>query len=52
METTVNKTILPGGLTVVSERMPYVRSVSFGVWIKAGSCTDDRDLGGLAHFLE
>jgi len=32
--------------------MPHVRSVSFGVWIKAGSYTDDTCMGGLAHFLE
>ena len=48
----VNKTVLAGGLTVVSERIPSVRSVSFGVWVGAGSHTDDMKLPGMAHFIE
>ncbi len=32
--------------------MPHVRSVSFGVWIKAGSFTDTPAGSGLSHFLE
>ena len=28
---------LPNGLTVVMEHLPYVHSVSVGVWIKTGS---------------
>lgn len=52
MKNLVNKTVFPNGLKVVTERMPYVRSVSLGVWIKAGSRTDTIDRMGMAHFIE
>ena len=32
----VRRTILPGGLRVITEAMPTVRSVSFGVWVGVG----------------
>lgn len=48
----VSKTVLPHGLTVVSERIPGIRSVSLGVWVKAGSRTDTLDKMGMAHFIE
>ncbi len=47
-----NKTILPSGLTIVSEKIPSVRSVSVGVWIKSGSRDEDKSVNGVAHFLE
>ena len=31
----LRQTILPNGLTVLSERMPGVRSVAFGAWVRA-----------------
>jgi len=46
------KTVLPNGLTIVSEQIPYVRSVTVGVWIKSGSRQENREINGLAHFLE
>lgn len=52
MTALVKKTVFPNGLTVVTERMPYVRSVSLGVWIGAGSRTDSVERMGLAHFIE
>lgn len=47
-----NKTILPGGLTIVSEKIPSVRSVSAGVWVKAGTRHEKKAHNGIAHFLE
>ncbi len=47
-----NKTILPNGLTVVSEKIPSVRSVSVGVWVKSGTRHESRETNGIAHFLE
>ncbi len=52
MESLVRKTVLPNGLTVVTERMPFVRSVSLGIWIQAGSRTDRMETMGMAHFIE
>jgi len=47
-----NKTILPNGLTIVSEKIPSVRSVSVGVWVKTGTRHENRGVNGIAHFLE
>ena len=46
------KTNLPNGLTVVSEYIPYVRSISLGVWIRTGTRYEDKSNNGVAHFLE
>ncbi len=48
----IQKTILSNGLTVISEFVPGVRSVSAGVWIKAGSRNETEENKGIAHFLE
>ncbi|MGC9337780.1 MAG: insulinase family protein, partial [Candidatus Cloacimonadia bacterium] len=46
------KTILDNGITVLSEHINYVRSISIGVWIQAGSRDEDESNRGIAHFLE
>ena len=48
----VNKDVLDNGLTVLTERMPHVRSVSLGVWVKSGSRSETPELNGVAHFVE
>lgn len=45
-------TRLSNGLTVVLESMPYLKSVSFGVWVKVGSAYENSDNNGIAHMLE
>jgi len=45
-------TRLKNGLTVISERVPGVRSISLGLWVKAGSRDENRRQAGLTHFLE
>jgi predicted Zn-dependent peptidase len=48
----VRRTTLPGGLRVITEQVPGVRSVSFGVWVGVGSRDEvDREMGS-AHYLE
>jgi predicted Zn-dependent peptidase len=47
-----NKSILSNKLTVISEKIPSVRSVAVGVWIKTGSRFERPAENGLAHFLE
>lgn len=47
-----NKTTLDNGLRVVTEKIPYVHSVSIGLWILAGTVDESRDNNGVAHFLE
>ncbi len=48
----VRKTPLANGLVVVSEKMPHVRSVSFGVFLKTGSRLEKKKQHGLTHFIE
>lgn len=51
-DTTVRRTMLPGGLRVVTERIPSVRSASVGVWVNVGSRDEGPTVAGAAHFLE
>jgi predicted Zn-dependent peptidase len=48
----VRRTVLPGGLRVITETMPTVRSVSFGVWVGVGSRDETPALAGSSHYLE
>src|ERR1044071_5776224 len=48
----VRRTVLPGGLRVISESVPGVRSVAFGVWIGVGSRDESPSLSGASHYLE
>ena len=48
----VRRTVLPGGLRVVTEAMPGVRSATIGVWIGVGSRDEAPTLSGASHFLE
>lgn len=47
-----DKTLLPGGLKVVTETIPHVRSASVGVWVAAGSCWESPVNMGISHFIE
>ncbi|MEU0544202.1 pitrilysin family protein [Nocardia sp. NPDC005978] len=51
-DTGVRKTVLPGGLRVVTEHVPGVRSASIGVWVGVGSRDEGSSVAGAAHFLE
>ena len=48
----VRRTLLPGGLRVVTEYVPSVRSASVGVWVNVGSRDEPPSVAGAAHFLE
>ena len=48
----ITRTTLPGGLRVVTEAMPGVRSASIGVWVPVGSRDEAPSLAGTSHFLE
>jgi predicted Zn-dependent peptidase len=49
---TVRRTVLPGGVRVVTEAMPGARSATLGLWINVGSRDEIRSLAGATHFLE
>ena len=43
---------LPNGLRVVMESIPFVRSVSFGIWVYNGSRHESAATNGMSHFIE
>ncbi|MEU2595648.1 pitrilysin family protein, partial [Streptomyces albidoflavus] len=49
---TVRRTTLPGGLRVVTETLPSVRSATFGIWVNVGSRDETPTLNGATHYLE
>jgi predicted Zn-dependent peptidase len=46
------RTVLPNGLTVITEEMTHLRSVSAGVWIRTGSRHEAPEANGISHFAE
>jgi predicted Zn-dependent peptidase len=48
----VRKTVLEGGLRVVTEFLPSVRSVALGIWVGVGSRDEDLAHAGATHYLE
>jgi len=48
----IRQTTLSNGLLVLTERMPYVRSVAMGVWIDCGSRDEALAVNGISHFIE
>jgi predicted Zn-dependent peptidase len=51
-EMTTLITKLDNGLTVVSHRMPHLKTVSAGVWIASGSRHEHEAEHGISHLLE
>ncbi len=48
----VKLTRLPNGLTVLTERMPGLRSATVGIWVRRGSRHEPEDWNGVCHFIE
>ncbi len=48
----VEKLVCKNGVRIVHEFVPHVRSVSVGVWVKAGSRHELPEENGLTHFIE
>jgi predicted Zn-dependent peptidase len=51
-DSTFQKTTLPNGLRILTERHPHVHSATIGVWAVAGSVYEDDNERGIAHLLE
>ncbi len=47
-----NKTTLENGVRILTEKMPYSRSVSMGVWVSVGARDEEAAESGLCHFIE
>ncbi len=48
----VKRTVLPGGLRIITEQMPSVRSAAIGIWVNIGSRDEVASQTGSAHYLE
>src|SRR5208282_1463237 len=48
----IQREVFPNGLTVLTERMDHIRSVSMGIWVKSGSRHEDARVNGISHFVE
>jgi predicted Zn-dependent peptidase len=48
----IRREVLPNGLTVITEEMQHVRSISVGIWVKTGSRDEDAESNGISHFIE
>src|SRR5246127_5032652 len=48
----IQREVLPNGLTIITEQMDHIRSVSLGIWLKSGSRHDDAPVNGISHFIE
>ena len=48
----VRSTRLPNGITVLTEHMPGLRSVTTGIWVRRGSRHEAPELNGICHFIE
>jgi len=48
----VKKELLPNGLTIITEPIPSVRSISIGIWLRLGSRHERPEENGICHFIE
>src|SRR5437899_1057013 len=48
----IRREVLHTGLTLITEEMQHIRSVSIGIWIKTGSRDEDLQWNGISHFIE
>ncbi len=46
------KTVLDNGIRVITEQIPYLRSVSIGIWVATGSRDEHPRENGISHFIE
>lgn len=49
---TYRKTTLDNGIRIVTEHVPYLKSVSLGIWVHSGSRFEHPELNGICHFIE
>ncbi|WP_326837989.1 pitrilysin family protein [Amycolatopsis rhabdoformis] len=48
----VRRSVLPGGLRVITEYVPASRSATVGLWVGVGSRDEPLAVAGAAHYLE
>lgn len=48
----VRTTTLSNGMTVVTDRMPHLKTAALGVWVRTGSREETLEQNGITHLLE
>ncbi|MDP3480366.1 MAG: insulinase family protein, partial [Desulfoprunum sp.] len=48
----IESSVLENGIRVITESMPYSRSIAVGILISAGPRDEQADKAGLAHLVE
>ena len=48
----IQRSRLDNGIRFITEKIPYLNSVSLGIWINVGSRHESPDKNGISHFLE
>lgn len=48
----VQSTKLSNGISIITERMPGLRSVTAGIWVRRGSRHESPEQNGICHFIE
>ncbi|WP_058485202.1 M16 family metallopeptidase [Defluviitalea phaphyphila] len=43
---------LSNGVTIVAEKLPFVRSIALGIWVYNGSRHEKANENGISHFIE
>lgn len=43
---------MKNGIRIVTEEIPYINSVSVGIWVKVGSRNETMEQNGVSHFIE
>ena len=51
-ECTYRKSVMPSGITLVTERVHGRRSVALGVWLRSGARDEPFERLGISHFIE
>ncbi len=52
MKEDIQETRLDSGLTILTDRMPGVRSATLGFFFRTGARHEPRELNGISHFIE
>lgn len=52
MKEDIQETRLPNGLTILTDRMPGVRSATLGFFFRKGARDEPGELHGISHFIE
>jgi predicted Zn-dependent peptidase len=48
----VNRSQLPNGIRIISQRIPHACSVTIGIWVVGGSRQENARFSGVSHFIE